>query len=184
MIVLGIDPGSRLTGYGIVQKNGNSSRHIENGTLYLEEQGVFSQRLVFLHQTITDLIRRYTVDVLAVENIFFHKNPKSMQKLGEVRGVVILSGALARLPVVEYTALQVKQSVTGYGKATKEQMQIMVRKILNLSDLAEENASDALGVALCHSHHSNRGTVMMAGIESSLTTNTRQDLLKKASFYR
>lgn len=185
MIILGVDPGSRLTGYGVVRKtSGNSTEHVENGTLYLKDHEVFADRLVHLHKSLKEVIARYGVQALAVENIFYHKNPKSIQKLGEVRGVIILSGALAGLPVFEYTALQVKQAVTGYGKASKDQMQSMVRKLLKLPDLAEENASDALGIALCHAHQSGRSLGALAGQYKSSAVNARQEILKKASFYR
>lgn len=185
MVILGVDPGSRLTGYGVVRKtSGNSTEHVENGTLYLEDHDVFADRLVHLHKRLSEVIGRYKVQALVVENIFYHKNPKSIQKLSEVRGVIILSGALAGLPVFEYTALQVKQAVTGYGKATKEQMQGMVRKLLKLPDLAEENASDALGIALCHAHQSGQSLRALAGQYKNPAVNARQELLKKASFYR
>lgn len=183
MIILGIDPGSRKTGYGIVKRIGNRCEHVENGTLYIEDEPTFAERLVALHRNLSRIIRDFGVETVAIENIFYHKNPKSIQKLGEARGVALLSGALAKLPVFEYTALQVKQAVTGYGKADKNQVQIMVRKLLNLRDLAEENASDALGVALCHAFHSGQTGRVFAG-DGAQAPNARQELLKKASFYR
>lgn len=184
MIILGIDPGSRFTGYGLIKKNGNRAEHIENGTLYLKDIASFTDRLVHLHRHITETIQKYNVEALVVENIFYHKNPKSIQKLGEVRGVILLSGALMEIPVCEFTALQVKQAVTGYGKATKEQMQVMVRKLLNLPDLAEENASDALGIALCFAHQSQKALKALAGGVENVGLSAKQEILKKASFYR
>lgn len=183
MIILGIDPGSRKTGYGIVNAVGNRVTHVENGTLYIEDEPTFAARLVALHRGLTGIIQTFRVESVAIENIFYHKNPRSVQKLGEARGVAILSGACTGLPVHEYSALQVKQAVTGYGKAAKEQMQAMVRKLLNLPDLAEENASDALGVALCHAFNSGKSALAFAG-PATASTDPRRELLKKASFYR
>lgn len=183
MIILGIDPGSRKTGYGLIRKLGNRTIHIENGTLYCEDKGGLSLRLVYLFEALQAVIRKHSPVAMAVENIFFHKNPKSLQKLGEVRGVLMLSGAVLGLPVYEYTALEVKKAVTGYGGASKAQMQGMVRTLLNLRDLAEENATDALGVALCHAHSVDN----LARARFHLKGTPRlamKELLKRASFYR
>lgn len=185
MRIIGVDPGSRFTGIGMIQKQGNQFIHIENGTLYLKDIQDYAQRLVHLHKKLTEYIKAYKIDCLAVENIFYHKNPKSTQKLGEVRGVIILTGAMLGLEVFEYTALQVKQAVTGYGKASKDQMQGMVRRILNLPDLAEENASDALGIAICHGQNSKRHLALSKlNQESSSKNQNLKELLKKSSFYR
>lgn len=187
MIILGIDPGSRITGFGLVKKDGNRVTHIENGSLYCADQETFARRLVYLFEEIQKIIRKFKPDVMVVENIFYHKNPKSVQKLGEARGAIILSGSLAGLPIHEYTALQVKQAVTGYGKAAKEQVQGMVRKLLNLPDLAEENASDALGIALCHAHSTGRFLLVskgQTGEKGRGTAGRARELLKQSSFYR
>ncbi len=187
MIILGLDPGSRMTGFGVVKRHGNQCVHIENGTLYIEaEEANYPKRLAHLFATVEQLIQKHNVDEVAVENIFFHKNVKSTQKLGEVRGVLMACAALKGKVVAEYTALQVKQAVTGYGKAAKEQVQIMVRTLLGLKDLPEENAADALAIALCHGH---QNTVLrLAGVQAATTTPSKTDsnkeLLKKASFYR
>jgi crossover junction endodeoxyribonuclease RuvC len=181
-IILGIDPGSRLTGFGIVKKSGNRITHIENGTFYLQEHKKYSDRLVVLYQEIQALIAAFKPTSLAIENIFYHKNPKSIQKLGEVRGVAIVSGAISGLPIAEYAPLEVKKAVTGYGNATKDQMQYMVQKLLNLPDLAEENASDALGIAICHAQNDNTISNTIKGFTKK--TNQAKELLKKASFYK
>lgn len=180
MIILGIDPGSRLTGYGIIDKNGNHHRHIENGTLYLEKQGAYPHRLGYLFEQIQILIEAYEPEVLAIENIFYHKNPKSIQKLGEVRGVAMASAVLKGLPVFEYAPLEVKKSITGYGAAKKEQVQFMICKLLNLKDCPEENAADALGIALCHANSYN----LLTKVRKVGRVTASNELLKKASFYR
>lgn len=182
MIILGIDPGSRITGFGLVKKIGNRNVHVENGSLYLKDTDTFPKRLVMLNSELNNIITKFKPDMLVVENIFYHKNPKSIQKLGEVRGVVILTAAMAGLPVYEYTPLEIKKAVTGFGSATKEQMQFMVRRLLALPDLAEENASDALGIALCHA---NTQKTQTAGSKiERATLNPRQEILKRTSFYR
>lgn len=180
MLILGIDPGSRITGFGLVKKSGNRNVHVENGSFYLKDETAYTDRLVTLHNEITKIISTFKPDAVVVENIFYHKNPKSIQKLGEVRGVILLTAALLNITIAEYTPLEIKKAVTGYGNATKEQMQYMVRMLLNLPDLAEENASDALGIALCHAN-------TQGVFKSSATTpraNAAQEILKRAHFYR
>ncbi|MCP5464459.1 MAG: crossover junction endodeoxyribonuclease RuvC [Deltaproteobacteria bacterium] len=181
MIILGIDPGSRITGFGLVQKSGNRHSHIENGAIFLDDRLDFSAKLKELNDRITKLIKAHQPDVLVVENIFFHKNPKSTQKLGEVRGAVILTAALNELPLFEYTPLEVKKAITGYGRATKDQIQYMICKLLNLKDRAEENASDALAIALCHAQNLG-GTARTAATPNTLTP--AQSLLRQASYFR
>ena len=182
MIILGIDPGSRITGYGLIKKTGNKAVHIENGSLYLDQKGTFADRLVTLYQEIQAIISAYGPQALVVENIFYHKNPKSLQKLGEVRGVVILAGAITNLKIYEYTPLEIKKAITGYGNATKEQVQYMVRNLLKLNDPAEENASDALATAICHAHSHNAVTGVDNG--NKVPVKGIKEVLKKASFYR
>lgn len=182
MIILGIDPGSRFLGYGLINRVGNKHTHVENGTLYLNKIDSYPKRLAYLHQRLNELIDEFNPEALSVENIFYHKNPKSIQKLGEVRGVVICAGAARGLAVDEYTPLQVKRAVTGYGNAKKDQMQYMVKMLLNLRDVPEENASDALGLALCHAITLGSLKAINPQQKTSLTKN--QDLLKQASFFR
>lgn len=185
MLIFGVDPGSRKTGFGVIRKDGNHYRHIENGTLYLEDRKSYVDRLVLLHEELKRIIHAHKVDELAVENIFYHKNPKSIQKLGEVRGVILLTAGTCGLPVGEYTALQVKQAVTGYGKATKEQVQVMIGRILGLKDRAEENASDALGIALCHAQQVGQARFMAIGPDQASPRRlVARDLLKKSRYFR
>lgn len=182
MIILGIDPGSRKTGFGLIEKSGNHVSHLENGTFYLEDKDSFAERLVFLHEKIKTVITSFKPKAIVVENIFYHKNPKSLQKLGEVRGVVILSGALLGLEVFEYTPLEVKKTITGHGVATKEQVQYMVRRLLKLKDLAEENASDALALAWCHAQTNNSLAKLLKNTKANVSR--AKSLLEGASFYR
>ena len=153
MIILGIDPGSRITGFGLVEKKKNNEiRHLENGAIYCGHEPTFDKRLVIIFEKIQSLIKTFQPTAMAVENIFYSKNVQSTLKLGHARGVAMVSAALLRLPVFEYTPLQVKQAIVGYGGATKDQVQKMVKVLLGLPQTAEENASDALAVAICHAH--------------------------------
>ena len=150
MIVLGIDPGSRITGYGIVQKTGNRLLHIDNGAIFTDSATNFPDRLKKIFDGLTEIIAQYHPVQVAVENIFFASNPQSALKLGQARGAAIVAAVNCGLPVAEYTALQVKQAVVGQGKAAKEQVQQMVKILLSLPEIAQEDASDALAVAICH----------------------------------
>ena len=152
MRVLGIDPGSRITGYGIIDKEGNRLIHVDNGAIFTDSGKDFPLRLQRIYRGLTEVIERYGPDAMAVENIFFATNVQSALKLGQARGAAIVAGVNAGLPVFEYTALQVKQAVVGHGRADKQQVQRMIKALLNLPEIAQEDASDALAAAVCHAH--------------------------------
>jgi len=152
MRVLGIDPGSRITGYGIIDKEGNRLIHVDNGAIFTDSQKDFPMRLQRIYRGLTEVIERFHPDAVAVENIFFANNVQSALKLGQARGAAIVAGVNAGLPVFEYTALQVKQAVVGHGRADKQQVQKMLKVLLNLPEVAQEDASDALATAVCHAH--------------------------------
>jgi crossover junction endodeoxyribonuclease RuvC len=152
MRILGIDPGSRITGYGLIEKTGNRLIHVDNGAIYTRTDAPLSDRLKIIYDGLTQVIADHAPDTVAVERIFVAKNALSALKLGHARGVAMLAGVNAGLPVGEYTAVEVKQAVVGYGKAAKTQVQQMVRVLLNLPEIAQEDASDALAVAICHAH--------------------------------
>src|SRR5512136_2539939 len=152
MRVLGIDPGSRITGYGIIDKEGNRLIHVDNGAIFTDSHKDFPMRLQRIYRGLTEIIEQYRPDAVAVENIFFANNVQSALKLGQARGAAIVAGVNAGLPVFEYTALQVKQAVVGHGRADKQQVQKMLKALLNLPETAQEDASDALAAAVCHIH--------------------------------
>lgn len=152
MKILGIDPGSRVTGYGIVNQNGNRLIHVDNGAIHTDCHKEFPLRLQKIYRALTEIIDEFRPDAVAVENIFFATNVQSALKLGQARGAAIVAGVNAGLPLFEYTALQVKQAVVGHGRASKEQVQKMIKVLLNLPEVAQEDASDALAVAVCHAH--------------------------------
>ena len=151
IITIGIDPGSVATGYGVVQqKSPNQVTHIDNGVITTSAKAQFPGRLLKIHQKLKEVIEKHNPQELAVEDIFYAKNVKSALKLGHVRGVIMLTAMQLGLTVAEYTPTQIKQAVTGYGRADKVQVQRMVKTILNLPEVAPRDASDALAVALCH----------------------------------
>ncbi len=152
MVILGIDPGSRITGYGIITKQGNRLVHVDNGAIFTDSHRDFPMRLQRIYRGLTEIIQQYLPDAVAVENIFFATNVQSALKLGQARGAAIVAGVNAGLPVFEYTALQVKQAVVGHGRADKQQVQKMLKALLNLPETAQEDASDALAAAVCHIH--------------------------------
>jgi crossover junction endodeoxyribonuclease RuvC len=152
MRILGIDPGTRFTGYGMLEQQGNRLIHLDNGAIQTRSSQPLAERLHTIHRELGRIIACYAPQVVAVEQIFLAKNALSALKLGHARGVALLAGTIAGLPVFEYSALQVKSAVVGYGKADKEQIQQMVRVLLALPEIAQEDASDALVVAICHAH--------------------------------
>ncbi len=152
MRVLGIDPGSRITGYGIVEEAGSRLVHVDNGAIFTDSALDFPGRLKAIFDGLTTVIAQYRPDEVAVENVFLSNNAQSALKLGQARGAAIVAAVHAGLPVAEYSALQVKQAVVGRGKAAKEQVQKMLTVLLGLPEVAQADASDALAVAVCHVH--------------------------------
>jgi crossover junction endodeoxyribonuclease RuvC len=150
MRVLGIDPGSNITGYGIVEQQGGRLIHIDNGCIVTETKSPLHVRLKDIYSGLREVIDRYDPDSVSIEDIFFSQNARSALKLGQARGAAILSSVNAGKDVFEYTPMQVKQAVVGYGRATKEQVQRMTRVLLNLPEVAKADAADALAVAICH----------------------------------
>lgn len=150
MVVLGIDPGSRVTGYGVVEKNGHGLVHVDNGCIKPPGSKPLAERLVVIYQGLMEAIQKFQPQMIALEEVFFAKNVSSALKLGESRGVALLAASQAGVAIFEYSARAVKQALTGFGQADKNQIQKMVKAILKLPEVAEENASDALAVAICH----------------------------------
>ena len=150
-MVLGIDPGTAILGYGVVAVDGERMRAVEFGAITTPASDPLSRRLVLLFDGIDRLIDRARPTEVAVEQLFFSKNVQSAFAVGQARGVALLCAARRGLPISEYTPQQVKQSVAGYGKATKLQVQSMVRVMLGLPELPRpDDAADALAIAICH----------------------------------
>jgi crossover junction endodeoxyribonuclease RuvC len=152
MRVLGLDPGLRHTGWGIIDVAGNHLTHVADGVAHAATAQPLAARLVALFRQITAVVERYHPDEAAVEETFVNRNPASALKLGVARGVVLLAPAEHGLPVAEYSANLVKKAVVGAGHADKAQVQMMVRQILPGCAITEPDAADALAVAICHAH--------------------------------
>jgi len=153
MRILGLDPGLRHTGWGIVDVSGNRLRHVAHGAVNSDDKAELPDRIVALYEGLVGIIGEYAPDEAAVEETFVNKNPSSTLKLGLARGVVVLAPAKAGLRVAEYGANHIKKSVVGAGHADKVQVQAMVRMLLGGVTLASADAADALAVAICHAHH-------------------------------
>jgi crossover junction endodeoxyribonuclease RuvC len=149
--ILGIDPGLRVTGFGIIEKTGSRLAYLTSGCVKIPE-GELPVRLKTILDGLGEVIRRHLPQQVAVEKVFVNVNPQSTLLLGQARGAAICAAVAADLPVAEYTALQVKQAVVGNGHADKEQVQHMVRRLLNLPGDPSADAADALACAICHAH--------------------------------
>jgi crossover junction endodeoxyribonuclease RuvC len=153
MIILGVDPGSLRTGYGAIETNGRRHRLLEKGALVAPRRLPLEERLRYIHDGIGALIGRLRPDCLAVEDVFYARNARAAIVLGHVRGVVLLAGAQARLPVHAFAPATIKVEVTGNGAAEKTQVAFMVARLLELAGRGEAgDAADALAAALCHAH--------------------------------
>jgi len=153
MIIMGIDPGFAITGYGIVKYEGNKFSPVEYGAVLTKAGESFAGRLLKLDNEIGEIIRRFRPDAIAVEELFFNKNIKTAITAAHGRGIVLAAAARSGTDVFEYTPLQVKQAVVGYGRAEKAQVQQMVKVILNLPEIPKpDDTADALAVAICHGH--------------------------------
>jgi crossover junction endodeoxyribonuclease RuvC len=157
MRVLGLDPGLRHTGWGVIDVAGNRLSHVANGVVSAPVALPLGERLVVLFRQITEVIERFRPDEAAVEQTFVNQNPASTLKLGVARGVVLLAPAERGLPVAEYSPNLVKKSVVGVGHADKGQIALMVRRLLPGCAITKADAADALAVAICHAHHA--GTI-------------------------
>ena len=150
--ILGIDPGLGVTGYGVVEKSGSALVYVASGRIRSQEGRALATRLATILEGLGEVIDTYHPAEVAVESVFVNVNPHSTLLLGQARGAAICAAVMAHLPVSEYTALQVKQSVVGQGHARKEQVQEMVKRLLGLAAPPGTDASDALACAICHAH--------------------------------
>jgi crossover junction endodeoxyribonuclease RuvC len=150
--ILGIDPGLGITGYGVVEKAGSTLVYVASGRIRSSAEGPLAGRLANILEGLAEVIESYRPVEVAIEKVFVNVNPQSTLLLGQARGAAICAAVMAKLPVSEYTALQVKQSVVGQGHARKEQVQEMVKRLLQLSAAPGSDASDALACAICHAH--------------------------------
>ncbi|MDT5061233.1 MAG: crossover junction endodeoxyribonuclease RuvC [Acidobacteriota bacterium] len=183
MRVLGIDPGSETTGWGVVEGEARRYRLVEYGTIKSSPRERFSARLLKISDGIESVIARHQPDVCSVEEAFYATNVKVALKLGQVRGVVLLVAERAKLEIHEYSPRLIKQTVVGYGNAEKHQVQEMVRVLLSLKSVPEpHDASDALAIAICHFHHAGvQGRILAADARVKLSSSspaTRRRVLR------
>ncbi len=151
--LMGIDPGLRFTGWGVIAVDGNRLTHVADGVIATDSEMSVPLRLKMIHDGLTTLFASYRPDEAAVEETYVNRNGAATLKLGYARGVALLAPALAGIPVLEYGAKSVKSAVVGTGGASKEQVEMMVRRLLPGATLRRADASDALAVAICHAHH-------------------------------
>ncbi|MBR4035780.1 MAG: crossover junction endodeoxyribonuclease RuvC [Oscillospiraceae bacterium] len=153
MRVLGIDPGYAIVGYGILDYEKNRFFPVEYGAVTTQAHTDFQERLKEVYESVDDIIRRTKPDALSIEKLFFTTNQKTVIQVAQARGVILLAASMNGIPVYEYTPLQIKQSVTGYGKAIKTQVQDMTKRILKLEKVPKpDDTADALAVAICHAY--------------------------------
>ena len=151
MIIMGIDPGIAITGYGIIESNGSQLKAIDYGYIQTLSYEASTSRLKAIYEGVCGLIKTFNPDILSIEELFFNENARTAIAVGQARGVAVLAAAMNNVTVNEYTPLQVKQSVVGYGRAKKEQIQFMVKEMLNLKEIPKpDDVADALAVAICH----------------------------------
>ncbi len=163
MRILGIDPGLQVTGFGVIDKNGQRLGYVASGCVK-SGHGELAARLKVLLEGLTEVIAAHRPQQVVVEKVFVNVNPQSTLALGQARGAAICAAVLAGLPVAEYTALQVKQAVVGNGQAGKAQVQHMVKRLLALAGDPSPDAADALACAICHAHGARLGRLSMRGL--------------------
>lgn len=152
MIILGIDPGSTVTGYGVIEEVRGGLKERGHGEIKPGRNASLSACLAAIYERLNEVVRKVQPDAIAIEDIFYGKNVRSLIRQGHVRGVAILVAAHNLVPTFEYTPLEVKKAVVGYGRAEKGQVQMMVKSILDLSSVPPADAADALAVAICHAN--------------------------------
>ncbi|MDR0406823.1 MAG: crossover junction endodeoxyribonuclease RuvC [Holosporales bacterium] len=154
-IIIGIDPGLNITGWGVISFYNNALTPLAYGTITSQPKAPFPERLKILHQELSTILKTHTPDVAAIEKTFVNSNPTSALKLSMARGVILLAPAQQAIPVFEYAATCIKKTVVGVGHATKDQVALMTKKLLPNIGTVKKDAADALAIAICHAHHQN-----------------------------
>jgi crossover junction endodeoxyribonuclease RuvC len=155
--ILGIDPGIATTGFGIIQKQGNKIKAIDYGKIITTPKDKAPDRLKIIYKELKTIIKKHKPDVIAIEQLFFNKNTKTALTVGQARGIAMLSAANFNIPLYEYTPLQVKSAVVGYGRADKNQIKYMVKVLLNLKEApTPDDTADSLAIAICHINSNNK----------------------------
>jgi crossover junction endodeoxyribonuclease RuvC len=170
--ILGIDPGSRFTGFGVIESDGKHSTYITSGFVRVTGD-TWAERLKVIFESVTELVQTHQPQEMSIEKVFMHRNADSALKLGQARGAAICAVITNNIPVYEYTPAEIKQSVVGKGNAAKEQVQHMVRVLLNLPGNPQADAADALAAALCHGNCSHTQQHINASQEASQKNQKR-----------
>ena len=153
MVILGIDPGYAIVGYGVVNYNANRFAVVEYGAVTTEAGELFSSRLIKIYDDICNIVLRTKPDAISIEKLFFNTNTTTAIDVAQARGVILLVAAKFNIPIYEYTPLQVKSAVTGYGRAEKKQVMDMIKNLLKLEKIPKpDDTADALAIAICHAH--------------------------------
>ncbi len=153
MIIIGIDPGYAITGFGVIEYEGNHFKLIESGSIQTKAGVPLPTRIAKIYDDMTLLIEKYKPDAIAIEELFFNRNTTTAIGVAQGRGSVLIAAAKTSTPIYEYTPLQVKQGVTGYGRADKKQVQMMVKTVLGLEKVPKlDDTTDAIAIAICHAH--------------------------------
>ncbi|MCK5780767.1 MAG: crossover junction endodeoxyribonuclease RuvC [Psychrilyobacter sp.] len=171
MRVIGIDPGTAIVGFGIIDYINGKYSVVDYGCIYTSKELSMEKRLVIIFEELNKILKKYTPTNMAVEDLFFFKNAKTVISVGQARGVILLCGELNNIPQVSFTPLQIKMGITGYGRAEKKQIQLMVQRILKLDEIPKpDDAADALAIAITHIHSLNSGYI--AGIQTKVSLST------------
>lgn len=171
MLVLGIDPGTAIVGYGLIEYKKNKMKVIDYGCVYTEKDKSMNMRIKEIYLGITELIEKHNPDTVAIEEIFYFKNNKTVISVSQARGVILLAAELKNIPIAEYTPLQVKMGITGYGRAEKKQVQLMVQRILGLKEIPRpDDAADALAIAITYINSQSSLMGKLSGTKSSKET--------------
>lgn len=183
-IILGIDPGSRVTGYGVIRQNGRQLEYLGSGAIRTTADDM-PTRLKRIYAGVTEIITQFQPNIFAIEQVFMAKNPDSALKLGQARGTAIVAAVNHDLPVFEYAARLVKQTVTGIGSADKVQVQDMVTRMLNLSAKPQADAADALAIAITHAHSIQHSLIVAKQSQQNVSSEKEQILaLMKTRYSR
>jgi crossover junction endodeoxyribonuclease RuvC len=165
LLILGVDPGTAITGYGLVSYEGNHLKKVAFGVIRTGPEQSLTRRLHHIYLELLKIIQEFKPDSIAIEELFFNKNVRTALAVGHARGVILLAAATSGYEVAEYTPLQVKQAVTGYGRADKMQIQEMVRVLLCLTEIPKpDDAADALAIAICHAHSCKLSNIQKAKV--------------------
>ncbi len=151
--IIGIDPGLRRTGWGVIECEGTRLTFVACGSVNADERGALSERLAFIHKGLAEIVERYAPHEAAVEETFVNADPRAALKLGQARGIALVVPAQAGLPVAEYAPNLIKKTVVGAGRAEKAQIRLMIRVLMPKADPQTDDAADALAIAICHAHH-------------------------------